>query len=64
MTFGGFIASNILVATFWERYKSNPTRLSIASTHVPLNLLKMPAITICQINRVDNNRAYTLIDKL
>lgn len=64
MTCGGLIASNILVATFWDRYKSNPTRLSIESTHVPLNRLFLPAITLCQINRIDYNRAFVLIDKL
>lgn len=64
MTLGGFIASNLLVETFWHRYKSNPTRLSVESSHIPLNVLYMPAITICQVNRVDLKRVSVFIDTL
>lgn len=50
--------------SFWLRYKSNPTRLSVGSSHVPLNQLAIPALTFCQISRVDFTRVHTLIDKL
>lgn len=64
LTLGGFVASNLLVETFWQRYKSNPTRLSVGSSHVPLNQLILPAITFCQISRLDLSSAYSLIDRL
>lgn len=64
VTIGGFVASNLLVETFWQRYKSNPTRLSVESSYVPLNQLDIPAVTFCQISRVDFNGINTLIDKL
>lgn len=64
ITLGGFVASNILVLTFWQRYKSNPTRLSVESSHVPLNQLPLPAITFCQISRVDLSSSSMLIDQM
>lgn len=64
MTIVGFIASNVLVDTFWLRYKDNPTRLKIDSFHRPLNALNLPAITICQVKHVDEERARKFIDGL
>lgn len=64
VTIVGFIASNVLVNTFWLRYKDNPTQLKIDSFHKPLNLLDLPAVTICQVKHVDEARAGKFIDEL
>lgn len=64
MTIVGFIASNVLVDTFWLRYKENPTRLKVDSFYKPLNMLDLPAITICQVKHVDEERALNFIDQL
>lgn len=53
-----------MVDTFWQNYVGNPQRATIQSFHTPLNLLRLPSITIIQITRVDVNRSYELIDKL
>lgn len=64
VTIVGFIASNVLVDTFWLRYKDNPTRLKIDSFHKPLNILDLPAVTICQVNNMDVERAYNFVNQL
>lgn len=64
VTVVGFIASNVLVDTFWLRYKANPTRLKVDSFHQPLNMLDLPAITICQGQHIDEERARMFIDEL
>lgn len=64
VTIVGFIASNVLVDTFWLRYKDNPTRLNVESFHMPFNTLDLPAITICQVKHIDEERALKFIDEL
>lgn len=64
VTLVGFIASNVLVNTFWLRYKDNPTQLQIDSFHKPLNWLDLPAVTICQIKHIDEARAGKFVDEL
>ncbi|KAG4077291.1 hypothetical protein HA402_009920 [Bradysia odoriphaga] len=64
VTVVGFIASNVLVDTFWLRYKANPTRLKVDSFHKPLNMLDLPAITICNGQLIDEDRARKFIDEL
>lgn len=59
-----FIFCNILVASFWIRYKSSPTVMRIGSSHNPLSTLKLPAITFCHTNRVSTIRAMALINRL
>lgn len=59
-----FIFCNILVAHFWVRYKSNSTRMIIASNHLPLSTLKLPAINFCSMSPVSTNRLDTFIDTL
>lgn len=54
----------MLVDTFWLRYKDNPTQLKIDSFHKPLNTLDLPAITICQVKLIDEERAGKFIDEL
>lgn len=64
MVIGGFIASNLLVETFWLRYKSNPTRLTVVTKHEPITRLRLPGITICPVDRIDLSRASTFIRTL
>lgn len=52
-----FILSNVLVDVFWERYKTNPTRVNVDTNHAPLSELNFPAITICNIARMSFDRA-------
>lgn len=53
-----FIMSMVLVNVFWERYKTNPTRVNVDTNHAPLSELNFPAITICNIARMSFDRAY------
>lgn len=64
MVIGGFVASNLLVETFWLRYKSNPTRLSVVTKHEPITRLVLPGITICPVDRIDSQRAGHFISRL
>lgn len=52
-----FIVSNVLVDFFWQRYKTNPTRVNVDTNHAPLTELNFPAITICNIARMSFERA-------
>lgn len=56
--------ANILVNVFWERYKSNPTRVNVDTNHAPLNLLDFPAVTICNIARMSYERASYVVDTM
>lgn len=53
-----FIVSNVLVDVFWERYKTNPTRVNVDTNHAPISELNFPAITICNIARMSFDRAH------
>lgn len=64
MVIGGFVASNLLVETFWLRYKSNPTRLSVVTKHEPITRLVLPGVTICPVDRIDIHRATQFINRL
>lgn len=55
---GMFITSNVLVDVFWERYKTNPTRVNVDTNHAPMAELNFPAITICNIAKMSYERAY------
>lgn len=59
-----FIFCNILVAHFWLRYKSNSTKMTVPSNHIPLPSLSLPSITICPIDYIDSHRLSALIDRL
>lgn len=59
-----FITANILVHTFWLRYKSNPTRMNVESNHVPINNLEFPTLTLCQLNRLNYDNAQKLLKTL
>lgn len=59
-----FIFCNILVAHFWLRYKSNSTRMVVASNHIPIASLKLPAITLCPIGHIHSGRLEAFVDKM
>lgn len=59
-----FIFCNLLVVDFWKRYKSNSTRMTVASNHLPLPTVQLPAITLCPVSLIDSNRLATFIDNM
>ncbi|XP_031636281.1 sodium channel protein Nach-like [Contarinia nasturtii] len=59
-----FIFCNILVAHFWLRYKSNSTRMVVASNHLPLPTAPLPALTICPIGHTHPNRLAAFISEI
>ncbi|XP_055316922.1 sodium channel protein Nach-like [Sitodiplosis mosellana] len=59
-----FIFCNILVAHFWLRYKSNSTRMTVASNHLPLPTLRLPKIAFCPITHIDSHRLSIFMDTI
>lgn len=60
----GFCTANVLVSVFWERYRSNPTRMNVESNCVPLVYLDLPSVTICAANRISYSKTMRFIDSL
>lgn len=56
--------ANVLVNVFWQRYKSNPTRVNVDTNHAPLNQLNFPAVTICNIARMSYDRSKYVVDTM
>lgn len=58
------ITSFSLLGTFVHQFKTNPTRVNVQSSHVPINQLPFPGVTFCNIKRIHSSRANELIDSL
>ena len=58
------ITSFSLLGTFVHQFKSNPTRVNVQSSHVPIAELTFPGVTFCNIKRIHSLKANQLVDTL
>uniref|UniRef100_A0A1B0CQE6 Putative sodium channel protein nach n=1 Tax=Lutzomyia longipalpis TaxID=7200 RepID=A0A1B0CQE6_LUTLO len=64
ITTSSFILAIMLINTFWEAYKTNPTRMNVESVNVPITELDFPAVTFCNVNRINVERTMELAESL
>lgn len=64
ITVGSFITANTLIATFWTRYKSNPTRMNVETNYAPISDITFPAITFCSSNLISIKKISAFVKTL
>ncbi|XP_059611780.1 sodium channel protein Nach-like [Phlebotomus argentipes] len=64
VTSTSLILAIMLVNTFWEEYKTNPTRMNVESVNVPISELDFPAVTFCNVNRIIIERTEEFAESL
>uniref|UniRef100_A0A182WIC2 Uncharacterized protein n=1 Tax=Anopheles minimus TaxID=112268 RepID=A0A182WIC2_9DIPT len=48
----------------WMRFRTTPTITTIETMTYPIWNIPFPAVTVCNINKIDNRRARVIIDRL
>ena len=55
MCVGGFCAA-YFISALWDKWETSPTYMSVETTTYPVNSIPFPAVTICSVNKVEEDR--------
>lgn len=58
------ISCNLMVLSISQRYRENPVKMVVDSSHLSTAGLAIPALTICRINRINYGRAVRFVNTL
>ncbi len=60
---GGF-GSAYFIFGMWDKWDSSPTFVSIQTTSLPIPEIPFPAVSICSVNKLEENKLHMTMKKL
>lgn len=60
----GIVFALVMMQLSWVRFKNNPTITTIETTTHPIWNIPFPAVTVCNINKIDKSRTSHLMEQL
>ncbi len=60
---GGFLAS-YFISALWDKWETSPVYVSVETTSHPIYDIPFPAVSICSVNKVEEDRLLESIEKI